>query len=42
MKKQYETPELTLLVLKANDFLNTSGDATESDNFNDNYGESFS
>ena len=42
MKKQYETPEISLLILKENDFLNVSGDATGSDGFNDGYGESFS
>ena len=42
MKKQYETPEISLLILKENDFLNVSGDATGSDSFDDGYGESFS
>ena len=41
MKKTYETPALELLVLKTNDFLNTSGDATDKDGFDDGYGESF-
>ena len=41
MKKTYETPSVELLILKTADFLNTSGDATESDDFEDNYGETF-
>jgi hypothetical protein len=41
MKKTYETPTLDLIVLKANDFLSTSGDATENDGFDGGYGETF-
>ena len=41
MKKQYETPELNLLVLKTSDFLSTSGDAIGEDEFSSSYGESF-
>ena len=41
MKKTYETPVLDLLRLKANDFLETSGDATAEDSYDDGYGESF-
>ena len=33
MKKQYQSPELELLVLKTNDFLSTSGDAVAADCF---------
>ena len=35
MKKQYQSPELELLVLKTNDFLNTSGDAVAVDCFDE-------
>jgi hypothetical protein len=41
MKKTYETPVLDLLVLKTNDFLNTSGDAVKADYFDDDYGSTF-
>lgn len=41
MKKQYEAPALDLLVLKSNDFLSTSGDAVETDTFDDPYGKKF-
>ena len=44
MKKQYQSPELELLVLKTNDFLSTSGDAVAIDCFdakNYPYGEQF-
>ena len=41
MKKQYETPELSLLILKDKDFLNTSGDAIGADEFDDSYGGTF-
>ena len=44
MKKQYQSPELELLVLKTNDFLNTSGDAVAADCFdatNYRFGEQF-
>ena len=42
MKKNYETPELALLLLKTGEFLSTSGDATEADGFDGPYGETFS
>ena len=42
MKKIYETPALTLLALKASDFLEASTESIASDNFGDPYGESFS
>ncbi len=44
MKKQYQSPELELLVLKTNDFLSTSGDAVAADCFdatNYPFGEQF-
>ena len=44
MKKQYQSPELELLVLKTNDFLNTSGDAVAADCFDASsypFGEQF-
>ncbi len=41
VKKSYETPELSLLVLKTFDFLNSSGEAVETDDFTDEYGERF-
>ena len=46
MKKLYEAPILTLLALKASDFLSTSGepngDATGDDVYDSPYGEKFS
>ena len=44
MKKQYQSPELEILVLKTNDFLSSSGDVTVVDCFdkeNYPYGKDF-
>ena len=42
MKKTYEAPALTLLVIKASDFLEASTESVAADTFGDPYGESFS
>ena len=41
MKKQYESPELSLLTLKSADFLSTRGDAIGDDIYDSPYGNSF-